>query len=142
MFYVIVRGEKIHTYLSLNILKKVHGENAQYQAFSREQLKEAGQRVKGPAYLYAHGNKVITRDSEEHDAVIDALEEIKSIDAELAGIDRAFGCRASRSLAVKSAEAEGIAEDDGDLMRLREAETRADELRSRRAALRHETGLE
>jgi len=139
--YAVVKDEKVIEYLSLNLLKKVHGEDAQYQVFTREQLKAAGQRVKGSAYLHARGNEAILRDSEEHDRVIAALEEINSIDAGLARIDKAFGHRAGRGLMRKMAEAEGIAGDDGDLMRLGEAEARAGELRARRAALREEIGL-
>jgi len=141
MFYVIVRDEKIHEYRSLGILKKVHGEDAQYQVFTRVQLDEVGKRIKDVVSFYAYRDEVIIRDSEEHDTVIDALEEIKNIDAQLESIDRNFGNRAGRGLMRKMAKKNGIASADNDLKKLDEAETRADELRSKRAALREEIGL-
>ena len=141
MFYVLVKDEKVLEYRSLELLKKIHGENAQYQTFTREQLAEVGKRIKGSAYFYPYGDNVIVRDSEEHDTVIDTLIVLQGIDSQLEHIDRSFGDRANRGLMRKMAKKNGIAPEDYDLKKLDEAETRADGLREKRAALRKKIGF-
>ena len=136
-FYVFVdENDEVHQYFSLSLLKKAHGGDAPYQTFTREQLDRAGERIRGAVFFYGHNGRAIIRDSEENDTVIQTLDEIKQIDSQLEQTDRKFGSRASRGLLRKIARQNSIAPGDDDLIKLDEAETRAGELRSRRAALR------
>jgi hypothetical protein len=98
-------------------------------------MDEAGKRIDGIVRLYGHKGEVIVRDSEEHDEVASVTDEIRVIDRGLERIDREFGSRAVRALMRKTAKKRGAAPADGDLKRLDEAETRAEGLREKRAAL-------
>ena len=134
MYTVTVKG-KIYRYPSLELLKKIHGENAAYQSFPKEKLVEVSKKRHG-AKLYAHNGTAILADTDEHAAAIETLKEIDGIQRQLEAIDRKHGPRTSRELALTAARKSKVSENDGDLKRLREAKEQSDALRGRMESLK------